>query len=1055
MNSRNLLSRFPLFTAFLFFLLIGMSNVLQGQNCDSTWVDTDQDDYYPGEYVIISGGHWQPGETVYILIHHLVYTLHQDTEIWTTAFGNGEIYDNSFLIIEQEIGEEFLLVANGLSSGCVDTATFTDSQPLPFHNVQFTSSGVTTGTVVTVIWSGTYRDGTVLTNQTFSLTAPGPSGNLQLVDGTTLTYSYQNVSGYTLISESPSSPFTVPSTGPTVVITGTYQGCTGPTITCPADLTDVPTDLGQCYATGVALGTPTFTANCGLASLTNNAPAQFPKGMTIVTWTVTDLLGNTATCAQNVTVKDHENPTISCPGSIIRSNDLGNCSAVVTYTAPVGTDNCPGATTAQIAGLASGSAFPVGVTTNSFEVTDAAGNKASCSFTVTVNDTELPQITCPGPIVKSNDAGYCSAVVNYTAPVGTDNCPGATTAQIAGLASGSAFPVGVTTNSFEVTDAAGNKASCSFTVTVNDTELPSITCPTTVTDVTDAGECYATMVIGDLGTPTTDDNCGVQSTSNNFAALFPLGQVPFGQHNITWTVTDINGNSSSCTQIINVNSVTTITIVAVSPTSQQYSDQVTFTASITPYFCGSAGTAATSVTFKVNTQVMGTADLVNGTATLTANLLETVNNTMTPGSKTVTAVFNGKDPDFTIADPTTSLTLTKEDASATYVGVEFQATPNANNSSATVQLMATVVDANDPAQGARGDIREAKVRFLVYTTFPGTAIWTSSWLVPGLVNQNDLTVGQVSNNYTFTIPSGDYWTFIIQIEIGETSGYYTGMGLGTVTIYKPLTSDFITGGGHIIPNQSAGQYSSTPGLNTNFGFHVKYNKKGINLQGGMNVIFRRMEGGVEHNYQIKSTSMVSLGVNVTIPTAMTAVFTTKANLKDVTNPTNPISLGGNLDLKVTMTDRGEPGNTDGIGITLWNGSTLLFSSNWNGSNTTELNLSGGNLVVHSGFSFNPNAGEAEPPIIAEETNTPGLLVFPNPFNDYATFQFVPEKDTKAKLQLFDINGRLVETLYEGNVFAGEKYEFLNTRKSPSSAMLIYRLTLEDKVITGKLLRGNF
>src|SRR5204862_5739159 len=59
-----------------------------------------------------------------------------------------------------------------------------------------------------------------------------------------------------------------------------------------------------------------------------------------------------------------------------------------------------------------------------------------------------------------------SMVVNYTAPVGTDSCAGATTNQTGGLASGATFPVGTTTNTFRVTDAAGNHADCSFSVTV-------------------------------------------------------------------------------------------------------------------------------------------------------------------------------------------------------------------------------------------------------------------------------------------------------------------------------------------------------------------------------------------------------------------------------------------------------------------------------------------------------------------------------------------------------------------------------------------------------------
>ncbi|MEZ5021014.1 MAG: hypothetical protein R2756_13030 [Bacteroidales bacterium] len=56
-----------------------------------------------------------------------------------------------------------------------------------------------------------------------------------------------------------------------------------PTITCPADVLNVPADAGQCYATGVALGSPTTADNCGVATVTNNAPVQFPCRSTTAT----------------------------------------------------------------------------------------------------------------------------------------------------------------------------------------------------------------------------------------------------------------------------------------------------------------------------------------------------------------------------------------------------------------------------------------------------------------------------------------------------------------------------------------------------------------------------------------------------------------------------------------------------------------------------------------------------------------------------------------------------------------------------------------------------
>ena len=66
--------------------------------------------------------------------------------------------------------------------------------------------------------------------------------------------------------------------------------------------------------------------NCGILTVTNDAPAQFPKGMTTVTWTVVDTSGNLATCQQTVTVNDTEAPTITCPADLTTTNDPGLCT---------------------------------------------------------------------------------------------------------------------------------------------------------------------------------------------------------------------------------------------------------------------------------------------------------------------------------------------------------------------------------------------------------------------------------------------------------------------------------------------------------------------------------------------------------------------------------------------------------------------------------------------------------------------------------------------------------------------------------------------------------
>src|SRR5947208_15295062 len=83
-----------------------------------------------------------------------------------------------------------------------------------------------------------------------------------------------------------------------------------PMITCPADLT-VSANAG-CAATNVTLGSPVTSDNCSVASVDRNAPASYPLGTNLVTWTVTDSSGNASSCIQRVIVLDTTTPTITC-----------------------------------------------------------------------------------------------------------------------------------------------------------------------------------------------------------------------------------------------------------------------------------------------------------------------------------------------------------------------------------------------------------------------------------------------------------------------------------------------------------------------------------------------------------------------------------------------------------------------------------------------------------------------------------------------------------------------------------------------------------------------
>jgi hypothetical protein len=366
----------------------------------------------------------------------------------------------------------------------------------------------------------------------------------------------------------------------TVTVTPDMQA---PTISCPANIT-APTDVGQCSAI-VTFTTPTGSDNCGSPTVVCSpaSGSTFPKGTTTVTCTATDGGSNTASCNFTVTVNDTIAPTINCPANITASS-AAQCSAVVTYTTPTASDNCSGVGTVTCT-PASGSTFAAGTTTVNCSVSDAAGNPASCSFTVTVNDSTPPSLNCPMPISVSTATNQCQATVSYTTPVASDNCSGVGTVTCI-PASGSNFPKGTTTVNCSVSDAAGNPASCSFTVTVNDMQNPTLSnCPGNINASTGSSCAVVTYM-----TPTVNDNCpgAMVSCVPPSGTCFALGTAT-----VSCTATDSSSNTAQCTFTVNVAACTIscASNITVSTDAGQCSAVVTYA---NPSATGSCGTVSCS-----------------------------------------------------------------------------------------------------------------------------------------------------------------------------------------------------------------------------------------------------------------------------------------------------------------------------------------------------------------------------------------------------------------------------------------------------------------------------
>ncbi len=323
-----------------------------------------------------------------------------------------------------------------------------------------------------------------------------------------------------------------------------------PQIACPANLT-LSATIGDCGRV-VSFTAPVGTDNCP-GAITTRITTQpsgtfFPVGLHNIVYQVTAANSMTASCSFSILVNDNQLPSITCPVNITVNSQPGQCGSTVNYTAPVGTDNCPGSTTSLFSGLTGGSFFNAGITTNVFRVTDASGNSVACQFTVTVTDNVAPQISCPSNLSVNSQTNQCGAVVNFSTPEGTDNCPGVSTSQVSGQVSGSFFPVGSTVNVFRVTAANGVTASCSFSVVVSDAQAPTILCPPNVTVNALSGQCGASAT---YAIPSAGDNCpgftAARTSGPASGSFFNVGSTP-----ITYTVTAANGATAACIFTVNV-----------------------------------------------------------------------------------------------------------------------------------------------------------------------------------------------------------------------------------------------------------------------------------------------------------------------------------------------------------------------------------------------------------------------------------------------------------------------------------------------------------------------
>ncbi len=302
----------------------------------------------------------------------------------------------------------------------------------------------------------------------------------------------------------------------TVTITATALGCGGPkssdrvvivhaTPVCSITGADevCPGTTGNSYAAPTGMityewsisGEGTIVGAVDGENVSVSAGADCNDSF-MLTLTVTDSDGCSATCSKTVNVKDLTPPDFTnCQTSINTITDPGLNYAKLSPAAPVYSDNCTatgsivvswvmtGATTGTAAGIIPAPyQFNEGTTHVTYTFTDGCLNDSECSF-----DVVVAAFTCPGAINQSTDANVCTATLDPGLPSpapATLEPPIAYTWVMTGVTTGSGsgpigsytFNAGETTITWTATNAAGTR-SCDQIITITDIQPPTFTAP--------------------------------------------------------------------------------------------------------------------------------------------------------------------------------------------------------------------------------------------------------------------------------------------------------------------------------------------------------------------------------------------------------------------------------------------------------------------------------------------------------------------------------------------------------------------------------------------------
>ncbi len=399
------------------------------------------------------------------------------------------------------------------------------------------------------------------------------------------------------------------------VPTGGGRGGSGPTINY-SDIT-ITSDVSQF--------TSCTADNCKItvATLSKNTFNCTNIGDNVVTVTVKDPQGNTTTATAIVTVIDNRPPTLTTQDVALSLDASGNAILSVGQAEVTSADNC--SIVSKELSKTSFDCNDIGVNPVTLTVTDNAGNQTINTFNVTITDDIVPTVLAQDVTVILDNNGLGAITLQDVDNGSSDNCDLTLSLDRFNF---DCSDVGQHTVTLTGTDASGNTANATATVTVIDNIAPAVT----TQDITlnlDANGSVA-LAINQIEVSSTD-NCGVVSKTLSQTA-FDCSNL--GVNQVTYTVVDGAGNTTS--ETVNVTIVDNIAPTVVTQDATVYLDQNGL-ASITLQQIDNGSTDHCSLTLSLSQLAFDCSDLGANTVTLTG--VDASGNTAS-ATATVTVIDN-------------------------------------------------------------------------------------------------------------------------------------------------------------------------------------------------------------------------------------------------------------------------------------------------------------------------------------------------------------------------------------------------------------------------------